>query len=189
MKIPPTVRDILASRIDRLPGEEKDLLQMLAVAGTEFRLSIAREVSKKPDEELNSMLSELQVAEFVYELPSAGDIEFTFKHALTQEVAYNSILSDKRRALHEHIGAAIETVSADRLDENCTEIARHYRRSGNTPKAIEYLRRAGLRAYQRSVHAEAITHFTAALELAQGLPKSRARADWNWNCSADSRSL
>jgi tetratricopeptide (TPR) repeat protein len=176
LKIPPTVRDILASRIDGLPREEKDLLQMLAVAGKEFRLSIAREVSKKPDEELNSMLSDLQLAEFLYELPSAGDIEFTFKHALTQEVAYNSILSDKRRALHGQIGAAIENVFPDRLDENCTEIARHYRRSGNTPKAIEYLRRAGLRAYKHSAHAEAISHFTTALELAEDLPKSRARA-------------
>src|SRR5215469_13099316 len=177
LKIPTTVRDILASRIDRLPREEKELLQMLAVAGKEFRLSIARELSKKPDDELTSMLGDLQLAEFIYEQPSSSDVEFTFKHALTQEVAYNSILGDRRRTLHERVGAAIETVFADRLDENCTEIARHYRRSGNATKAIEYLRRAGLRAFQRSAHAEAIAHFTAALELVQGLPKSRSRAE------------
>jgi class 3 adenylate cyclase/tetratricopeptide (TPR) repeat protein len=175
LKIPPTVRDILASRIDRLPREEKELLQILAVAGKEFPLSIAQEVSKKPDDELNSMLSDLQLAEFIYEQPSTGDVEFTFKHALTQEVAYSSILSDRRRGLHDRIGAAIETVFADRLDESSSEIARHYRRSGNAPKAIEYLQRAGLRACRRSVHAEAVAHYNAALELIQSLPKSRER--------------
>ncbi|HSR58596.1 MAG TPA: AAA family ATPase, partial [Candidatus Binataceae bacterium] len=83
LKIPPTVQAILASRIDRLPAAEKELLQTLAVIGMEFPLTLAREVIKKPDDELNQMLNALQLAEFIYEQPAAGDVEYTFKHALT----------------------------------------------------------------------------------------------------------
>src|SRR5271167_4906811 len=104
LKIPPTVQAILAARIDRLPPDEKDLLQTLAVAGKEFSLSLVREVIKQPDDEINRMLNDLQLAEFIYEQPTAGDIEYTFKHALTQEVAYNSVLAERRRALHVRIG-------------------------------------------------------------------------------------
>src|SRR5580704_14611811 len=92
LKIPPTVQAILAARIDRLPPDEKDLLQTLAVAGKEFSLSLVREVIEQPDDEINRMLNGLQLAEFIYEQPTAGDVEYTFKHALTLEVAYNSVL-------------------------------------------------------------------------------------------------
>ena len=86
LKIPPTVQAILAARIDRLPTDEKDLVQTLVVTGTEFSLALVREVVKKPDDEINRMLNDLQLAEFIYEQPAAGDIEYTFKHALTQLV-------------------------------------------------------------------------------------------------------
>jgi predicted ATPase len=88
LKIPPTVQDILASRIDRLPPDRKDLLQTLAVIGKEFKLGLVRKVAASPESELEPMLSELQLGEFVYEQPAVGDVEFTFKHALTHDVAY-----------------------------------------------------------------------------------------------------
>jgi predicted ATPase len=100
LRIPPTVQGILASRIDRLPADEKELLQAVAVIGTEFTLGVARAVSGKSDDDLDRMLSALQLAEFIYEQPPADDVEYTFKHALTHDVAYNSLLADRRRLLH-----------------------------------------------------------------------------------------
>ena len=96
LKIPPTVQAILAARIDRLPADAKDLLQTLSVIGREFPMSLIRAVVSKPDEELDRMLNDLQLGEFIYEQPAVGDTEYIFKHALTQEVSYNSVLMERR---------------------------------------------------------------------------------------------
>ena len=170
LQIPPTVQAILASRIDRLPAEEKDLLQTLAVLGKEFRLSHLKATAAKSDQELERMLVGLQLGEFIYEQPAAGDIEYTFKHALTQEVAYNSILSDRRKALHERAGQALEALSASRVDDYLDELARHYSRSANLEKAAQYLRLAGQQARSRSACTQAITHLKEALEILRKLP-------------------
>ena len=106
LKIPPTVQAILASRIDRLPPDEKDLLQTLAVMGKEFPLgSDQAVVTGKPDDGLERMLGDLQFGEFIYEQPALADVEYIFKHALTQEVAYSSVLIERRKLLHERTGA------------------------------------------------------------------------------------
>ena len=109
LKIPPTVQGILAARIDRLPADAKELLQTLAVIGREFPLSLIRAVVPKSEDELNRLLNDLQLGEFIYEQPAVGDTEYVFKHALTQEVAYNSVLMERRQQLHERTGAALET--------------------------------------------------------------------------------
>jgi predicted ATPase len=175
LKIPPTVQGILAARIDRLPADEKDLLQALAVMGKEFKLQLVRAVSAKPDDEISRMLNDLQLSEFIYEQPAVGDVEYAFKHALTQEVAYNSVLLERRKLLHERIGAAIESLFADNLDDHVTELAHHYARSDNVAKAVEYLGRAGQQALQRSAYAEAIGGLGAAINLLQRLPESPER--------------
>jgi predicted ATPase/class 3 adenylate cyclase len=177
LKIPPTVQAILAARIDRLPPDEKDLLQTLAVTGKEFSLSLVREVIKQPDDEINRMLNDLQLAEFIYEQPTVGDIEFTFKHALTQEVAYGSVLAERRRALHLRIGVALEALYSERLDDRVEQLAYHFSRGGNTQKALEYLERAGRRAEERSANLEAVSYFSAALELLRAMPHSPQRAE------------
>ena len=107
LKIPPTVQGILAARIDRLPAEAKELLQTLAVIGREFPISLIGAVVTKSDDELNRLLNDLQLGEFIYEQPALGDTEYIFKHALTQEVAYNSVLLERRQQLHERAGAAL----------------------------------------------------------------------------------
>src|SRR5208282_1297658 len=155
LKIPPTVQAILAARIDRLPAEAKDLLQTLAVIGKEFPLSLVRAVLKKPEDEINRMLNELQLGEFIYEQPAVGDVEYTFKHALTQEVAYNSILAERRKALHERIASAIEVVFASQIEDHVVELARHYRRAGNSAKAIDYLLLAAEQEISRNAANEA----------------------------------
>jgi predicted ATPase len=165
LRIPPTVQAIIASRIDRLPSNEKDLLQAVAVIGSEFKLSVARSVSGKADDDLNRMLNDLQLAEFVYEQPSVGDVEYTFKHALIHDVAYNSLLVDRRKLLHERTGQVIERLYHDRLEDHLAELAHHFDRSGNVSKAVEYLVRTGARAADQGAHSEAIGCFTHALEM------------------------
>jgi predicted ATPase len=175
LKIPPTVQGILTARIDRLPSDAKDLLQTLAVIGREFPLSLIRAVVPKSDDELHRILNDLQLGEFIYEQPAVGDTEYIFKHALTQEVSYNSVLIERRKQLHERIGAALETLYASSLDDHLAELAHHYGRSANVEKAVEYLGRAGQQAAQRSAYADGINRLSAAIDLLQKLPESPER--------------
>ena len=175
LQLPPTVQGVLAARIDRLAPEEKALLQQLAVIGREFSQSLVRQVLAQPEEEIYRLLASLQHKEFLYEQPAVPEVEYIFKHALTQEVAYNSVLLERRKVMHEQIGQAIEQLYYDRLEEHYSELAHHYSRSNNTEKAIEYLQKAGQQAVQRSAYADAGTAFTTALVLLQTLPETRER--------------
>jgi class 3 adenylate cyclase/predicted ATPase len=175
LHISPTVQGVLAARIDRLAVEEKEFVQQLAVIGREFPLSLLRQVITRPEEELYRLLAALQNKEFLYEQPAFPEVEYTFKHALTQEVAYNTLLVERRRVLHERTAQAIETLFQSRLEEHYSELAQHYTRSGNTPKAMEYLQLAGQQAVQRSANAEAVSHLTTALELLKTLPDTPER--------------
>jgi predicted ATPase/class 3 adenylate cyclase len=174
-QLPPTVQGVLAARIDRLPPEEKALLQTLAVLGKEFALSLLTRVVEQPEDEVQRLLAHLRTAEFIYEQPAFPEPEYTFKHALTQEVAYNALLLERRRELHERTGQAIEALFPSRLAEHYGALARHYSRSGNAGKAVEYLQLAGQQAVQRSAHAEAISHVTTALDLLRTLPDTLER--------------
>src|SRR5262249_12911996 len=176
LHISPTVQGVLAARIDRLAADEKDLLHQLAVIGRQFPLSLVRQVVAQPEEALYHLLASLQRKEFLYEQPAFPEVEYTFKHALTQEVAYGSVLQERRKALHERTAQAIEALYRATLDEHYSELAYHDTRSGNTEKAVEYLHLAGQQAIQRSANEEAITHLTTALELLTTLPDTRARA-------------
>jgi predicted ATPase len=176
LRIPTTVQGVLAARIDRLPPEEKALLQTLAVIGKEFSWSLLKQVLDKSEDELHRLLSHLQAAEFIYEQPAFPEVEYTFKHALTQEVAYNSLLQERRRVLHERVAQAMEALFHSRLEDHYSDLAYHYSRSDNTEKAIEHLHLAGQQAAQRSANAEAIRHLTTALELLKTLPDTLERA-------------
>jgi len=121
------------------------------------------------------MLAELRGAEFIYEQPAAGGVEYVFKHALTQEVSYNSLLIERRKQLHEQAGQALESIFASQVDDHLSQLAHHYSHSGNLDKAIEYLGRAGQQAMQRSAHADAIGNLSSAIELLQHLPESPER--------------
>ncbi len=170
LKIPPTVQAILAARIDRLRNDEKNLLQTLAVLGREFVLSLARAVAGRSEGELDRLIANLQLGQFVYEQPSVSDVEYIFKHALTQEVAYNSVLVERRRQLHEGVGRAIELLYADSLDDHLADLAHHFSRSGNREKAVEYLRRAASQAMSRGASAQAVKDLEAARNLLKDIP-------------------
>jgi tetratricopeptide (TPR) repeat protein len=173
--LPPTVQGILAARIDRQPSEHKKLLQTLSVIGRESSFDLLTQVASPSDTQLEQMLAELRGAEFIYEQPAAGRVEYVFKHALTQEVAYNSLLIERRKQLHEQAGQALESIFAGQVDDHLSQLAHHYSHSGNLDKAIEYLGRAGQQAMQRSAHADAVGNLSSAIELLQHLPESPER--------------
>jgi tetratricopeptide (TPR) repeat protein len=175
LRIPPTVQAILAARIDRLPANDKDLLQTLAVIGKESPLRLIRKVTGIPDEDLERMLSDLQLGEFIYEQAALPDVEYTFKHSLTQEVAYNSVLNERRKPIHERTAKALESLFSDHLDDHLPGLARHYSRSGNTGKAIYYLQIAGEQAARRCAHEEAAGLFNTALEMLGRVPEGHER--------------
>jgi class 3 adenylate cyclase/tetratricopeptide (TPR) repeat protein len=175
LQIPTTVHGVLAARIDRLAPDEKALVQQLAVIGREFPLSLLTQVIAQPEEELFRLLATLRSKEFLYEQPAFPEVEYLFKHALTQEVAYNSVLLERRKVLHEHTARVLEALRQERLEEYYPELAHHYSRSGNAEKAIDYLHKAGQQATQRAAYAEAITYLTTALERLPALPDSHDR--------------
>ncbi|MFZ0660646.1 MAG: adenylate/guanylate cyclase domain-containing protein [Candidatus Binataceae bacterium] len=173
--IPPTVQGILAARIDQLTPGGKDLLQTLAVIGKEFPLALARRVAARPEDELTSELARLQLAEFIYEKPAFPESEYTFKHALTQEVAYNSVLIERRREIHERTAEAMEQLFAGQLDDHLGELAHHYGSSGNASKAVGFLKLAAEQASARSAYDDGIRYVNEALTLLASLPDSRKR--------------
>ena len=124
-QVPATVQAVLAARIDRLPLEEKQLLQSAAVIGKDVPFSLLQAITELSDEELRRGLTHLQAAEFLYETSLFPDLEYTFKHALTHEVAYGSLLHERQRALHARIVEAIETLYSDRLIEQVERLAHH----------------------------------------------------------------
>ncbi len=176
IRVPVSVHGILASRIDALPAAEKNLLQTLAVIGKGFSLNLVKQMTASPDDRLEPMLKSLQAGEFIYEQPALGEAEYTFKHALTQEVAYNSMLMERRRLLHERTGQAIEALFKDRIDDHLAELAHHYSRTANKRKAVEYLFRAGRQAEARFAYSEAVSRLSSALEFLKQLPDSTERA-------------
>jgi len=176
IRLPQTVQGILAARIDRLPSEHKQLLQVIAVVGREVPLSLIRRLTPAAEPQAERMLAELQSGEFIYERPLGADAEYVFKHALTQEVAYSSVLIERRRLLHERTGEAIEELFRDRIDDHLAELAHHYSHSANTRKALEYLFRAGSQAEARFAYREAAIRLSSALEFLKQLPDDPERA-------------
>ena len=176
LHIPTTVQGVLAARIDRLAPAEKELLQALSVIGKEFTLSLVQRVAGQSEERLHPLLSGLEAGEFIYSQPAFPEVIYVFKHALTQEVAGNSLLSEQRSKLHERTGRAIEALFHHQLKDHCSELAHHYSLSGNLPKAVEYLQCAGRQAVDRSAHLDAVRHLSTALEFLNGLAETPERA-------------
>ncbi len=177
IEVPATVQAVLAARIDRLPPGEKRLLQAAAVVGKDVPYAVVHAVSGAAEDEIQQGLAHLQAAEFLYETKLFPDHEYTFKHALTHEVAYGAILQDRRRSLHGQIMKAIERLYPDQLDEEVEGLANHAVRGELWEEAVTYHRRAAQRAVARSANREAVTHFEQALMALERLPESRQRLE------------
>ena len=172
IQVPATVQAVLAARIDRLPPDEKALLQTASVIGKDVPFAELQAIAQLPDAALRLALANLQAAEFLYEARLFPDLEYTFKHALTHEVAYGSLLQESRRELHGRVAAAIERLYADRLTEQVERLAHHTVRGGLAEQAVRYLREAGVKAVERSAYREAIEFLQQALALLETLPES-----------------
>jgi predicted ATPase len=173
IQVPATVQAILAARIDRLPPEDKRLLQAASVIGKDVPFALLLAIAELAEADLRRGLAHLQAAEFLYETSLFPDLEYTFKHALTHEVTYGGLLQERRRGLHARIVDAIETLHRERLDEHIERLAHHAVRGEVWEKAFAYLREAGTKAAGRSAHREAVSHFERALAVLQHLPETR----------------
>jgi class 3 adenylate cyclase/tetratricopeptide (TPR) repeat protein len=173
IQVPSTVQAVLAARIDRLPLEEKQLLHTAAVIGNEVPFALLQAIVETPEELLRLGLMHLQAAEFLYETRLFPEIEYTFKHALTQQVAYETLLQERRRALHARIVVALEALAGDRVAEQVERLAHHALRGEVWDKALAYCQQAGEKAIARSAYREAVGYFEQALNALSHLPEQR----------------
>ncbi|PWT73916.1 MAG: hypothetical protein C5B46_04860, partial [Proteobacteria bacterium] len=171
--VPATVQTMLAARIDRLAVSDKQLLQTASVIGKDVPFALLSEIAGMPADALRTALTDLQVADFIYEATAYPVLEYTFKHALTHEVAYRSLLQDQRRTLHARIVQAVERMYADRLSEQIERLAHHALRGEMWEKAVDYLHQAGSSAFSRSANREAAMHLEHAVSALSHLPQNQ----------------
>jgi class 3 adenylate cyclase len=187
LQVPTTVEAVIAARIDRLPPEAKHLLQCAAVIGKDVLFSLLQAIAELPEEALRRGLACLQAAEFLYETGFTPEHTYTFKHALTHEVAYAGLLHELRRTFHARIVEAIETRHADRLSEQLERLAHHALRGELWEKAVTYLRQASTKARARSASREAGAYLEQALAALEHLPENRQTSeqtiDVAWTCA------
>jgi len=173
LSIPATVQTILAARIDRLTPDDKRLLQTASVIGKDVPVQLLQTIAEMDEPTVRAGLARLQAAEFLYEIPVFPESEYTFKHALTHEVAYGTLLPDRQRTLHARLVDAIEQVYHGRLDEQMERLAQHAPRGEVWGKAVTYAQQAGARAVARSAYPAAAKLFEAALAAISHLPQHR----------------
>jgi class 3 adenylate cyclase/tetratricopeptide (TPR) repeat protein len=175
-QIPDTIQGIITARLDRLDETLKRIMQVASVIGREFAYRLLQAITAMR-EELKSSLHNLQSLEFIYEKSLFPELEYIFKHALTQEVAYNSLLLKRRKELHGMIGQAIEQLYSERLEEFYEMLAYHYAASENADKALSYLKLSGNKATMNYSSWEALTFYKEALAMLDTLPETGERKE------------
>ena len=173
--VPDTIQEVLAARIDRLPPEAKRLLQVAAVIGKDLPYALLQALMELPEKALHRNLRHLQEAEFLYETQLFPDHAYTFKHALTQEVAYQSLPECARRQVHQRLAQALVERLPEVAEAQPEWVAHHYTEAGLGEQAVVYWQRAGRRAYERSANVEAISHLTRGLAMLAVLPDTPER--------------
>jgi predicted ATPase len=174
--VPDTVQAVLTARIDRLPATAKCLLQAASVIGKDVALPLLQAVTEVSEEAIQEDLRSLQAAEFLYETYALTASVYTFKHILTQEVAYHSLVRRARQRYHTRIAQVLEAQFSEIIETQPELLAHHYTEAGRGAQAIPYWQRAGQRAVERLANVEAISHFTQGLELLKTLPDTPERS-------------
>ena len=188
IQVPATVQVMLAARIDRLSPEDKRLLQVAAVVGKRVAAPLLRAVAELPDEAMRGALDRLQAAEFVYETGLFPDLEYSFKHALTQDVAYSGMLQERRRELHARIVGVIEMLHRDRLSEHIEVLAHHAQRGELGERAVSYLLQAGNKAARHSAARTAVSWYDQALLVLEALPDGQYKLEMSFDIRIEMRS-
>jgi transcriptional regulator with AAA-type ATPase domain/tetratricopeptide (TPR) repeat protein len=173
--VPDTVEEVLRARINRLPERERRLLQSAAVIGKAIPVEVLSSLAEVREEELRLMVNRLRAADFLYEVGSEG--QYSFKHALTHEVAYGGISPGERRELHARIVTVIERINPERLSDHVERLALHSTKGELWDKALDYVHRAGIKAAEHSAHRQAVAYFEQALEILARQPRSRVMAE------------
>jgi len=166
LEIPNTIQGVLAARMDRLSEDLKQTMQVASVIGRDFAFRLLKSIMEL-GEELRVRLTNLVGLEILYEKALYPELEYIFKNVLTQEVAYESLLKQRRQEIHGRIARAIEELYADRLPEHYELLAHHYGRSGEAEKAIEYLMLAAEKSNQNKAAQAACEFFRQALKLVE----------------------
>ena len=178
IQVPATVQAVLAARIDRLSPEDKRLLQTAAVIGTEVPFPLVQAIGEMSEETLHRGLAHLQAAEFLYETRLFPEREYTFKHALTHEVAYGGLLQERRRVLHGRIVEVLEALAAERLAEQVDRLAHHAVRGEVWDKAVTYCQQAGARAHDRAAFREAVAPSSRPSRPSRTCPRTATPGGW-----------
>jgi tetratricopeptide (TPR) repeat protein len=178
ISVPDSIHDVLMARVDRLPDEPKRAIQVAAVIGREFALRLLQRITEAGDQ-VSSMVEELRALELIYEKAVHPELAFMFKHALTHDVAYESVLLQRRKALHRIVGTTIEELYRDRLAEHYESLAHHFARAEDWERALEYHERAADKARNAYANQSAADHYREALAIAERLgdavPRARRR--------------
>jgi len=173
--VPDTIQSVLLSRVDRLQAEAKYVLQCASVIGRLFKYRLLSHLAQH-ERNLDRYLNEFEERELVYEERTTPELEYAFKHALTQEATYQGILERRRREFHHQVAIGIERLYGERLEDYYDELAHHYSRSADAEKAVEYLLKAGEKAKKSYANDSAISNFKGALELLER--HGIGRNDW-----------
>jgi class 3 adenylate cyclase/tetratricopeptide (TPR) repeat protein len=187
IRIPNTIQNVLADRIDRLQLEEKRLLQIAAVIGVIVPLPLLRAVAELPEDDLRRYVSHLQTAEFLYETNLFPEVEYSFKHALTTEVAYGALLHERRTLLHGDIVKALEAMTQNLPHDHLEKLAHHAFQGELWDKAVTYSRNAGAKAMSNSAFLAALSSYERAFQALKHLPESREKIEQQIDLHLDSR--
>src|SRR5262245_45214129 len=172
VQVPDTIQGIIMARLDRLGDDGKRTVQMASVIGRQFLGRLLARVAGV-SERLDGLLRDLQALEIIYEQGLVSEPAYIFKHAVIQDVAYQSLLLQRRKDLHRAVGEAIEDLYPDRLEEHYTELAHHFSQGEVWDKALVYCRQAGEKALVQSAYREAVGYFEHALSALAHLPEQR----------------
>lgn len=164
INVPDTIQGVVLARVDRLSTEAKQILQYASVIGRLFRYRLLQHVSHQ-ESDLERYLRELEEKELIYEERTIPELEYAFRHAFTQEAAYEGILEKHRREFHHQVATGIECLYSERLDEYFGELAHHYSQSADVEKSVEYLLKAGEKAKQTYANEAAISYFQQLLSM------------------------
>jgi class 3 adenylate cyclase/tetratricopeptide (TPR) repeat protein len=175
LRIPATAQAMIAARIDRLAPEHKRALQSAAVIGKDVPFTLLQAIGEQAEPDLRQSLGALQAAEFLYETSLFPELEYTFRHSLTQEVAYRSLPAERRKGYHEKIAMAVEMLFPGRLGEKVELLAHHYHQGGSTEKAMDYLLQAARKAVQRFAAEEASRYYRDLSGILDRLPQTEER--------------
>ncbi|MCH8995271.1 MAG: AAA family ATPase [Chloroflexi bacterium] len=168
VRVPDTIQEVILSRIDRMERPAKEAIQLASVIGREFTVRLLERISDV-EAKLDDLLGELKALELIYEKTYFPELSYMFKHALTHDVAYSTLLLERRKALHRIVAAAIEELYADRLPEQYEALAHHYYKGQEWEKALDYLVKAGDKAAASYANQDALDYYDRALQACDRL--------------------